>query len=141
MHCRPSASIIDREATQPLCEELKWLGVELGQARDTEVMLDRLTSNLAAISPALVAGPVEARITAHFTAELAEAGKTALQALDGRRYRRLRDDLGGLLVRPPLTPLAGRKAGKALVRPVRRAARAATAARRRAAEDRAGRRP
>jgi CHAD domain-containing protein len=116
-------SIIDKEATRPLREELKWLALTLGQARDTEVMLDRLRTGLADIPAALVAGPVEARITAHFTAELAQAGKTAVAALDGRRYRRLRDDLAGLLVRPPLTPLAERGAGEVLARLVRRAGR------------------
>ena len=115
--------IIDSEATRPLCEELKWLAVTLGQARDTEVMLDRLKASLAGIPPALVAGPVEARITAYFTAELAQAGNTAVAALDGRRYRRLRDDLDGLLVRPPLTPVAERRAGEVLAKPVRQAGR------------------
>jgi CHAD domain-containing protein len=115
--------IIDREATRSLGEELKWLAAELGHARDSEVMLARLTAELAAIPPALVVGPVEVRMTGHFTAELAQAGKAALHALDGPRYLRLRDDLDVLLADPPLTPLAGRKAGKALVRPVRRAAR------------------
>ena len=84
---------------------------------------DRLTSELAAVPPALVVGPVEARITAHFTAELAQAGKTALRALNGQRYLWLLDDLDALLADPPLTPLAQRKAGKALTRPVRRAQR------------------
>ena len=115
--------IIDAEATRSLGEELKWLGVTLGQARDTEVMLDLLEASLAGIPSALVAGPVEARISAHFTAELAQAGKTAVAALDGRRYRRLRDDLDRLLVRPPLTPLAEPEAGEVLVKPVRRAGR------------------
>jgi len=115
--------IIERERTRPLCEELKWLAAELGQARDGEVMLARLTAELAAIPPALVVGPVEARITGHFTAELGRAGKTALHALDGQRYLRLLDDLDVLLAEPPLTPLAGRKAGKVLAKPVRRAAR------------------
>lgn len=115
--------IIDREATRSLGEELKWLAAELGHARDSEVMLERLTAELAAIPPALVVGPVEVRMTGHFTAELAQAGKAALHALDGPRYLRLRDDLDVLLADPSLTPLAGRKAGKALVRPVRRAAR------------------
>jgi CHAD domain-containing protein len=116
-------SIIDREATRPLCAELKWLAVTLGKARDTEVMRDLLNAGFAGIPPALVAGPVEARITAHFTAELARAEKIAVAALDGRRYRRLRKDLDGLLVQPPLTPLAGRRAGKVLAKPVRRAGR------------------
>ncbi len=115
--------IIDREATRPPCAELKWLAATLGQARDSEVMLDRLTADLAAIPPTLVTGPVEARITAHFTAELAQAGKTALAALDGKRYLRLLDDLDALLARPPLTPLAERRVGTVLAKPVRRAAR------------------
>ena len=115
--------IIDRDATRPLCAELKWLATELGAARDGEVMLDRLTADLAAIPPALVAGPVQARITAHFTAELAQAGQSALAALDGQRYLRLLDALDALLADPPLTPRAERKAGKVLAKPVRRAAR------------------
>ncbi len=116
-------SIIERDATRPLCAELKWLAATLGQARDSEVMRDRLTADLAAIPPTLVTGPAGARITAHFAAELAQAGKTALAALDGRRYLRLLDDLDALLVRPPLTPLAERRAGTVLAKPVRRAAR------------------
>lgn len=116
-------SILDKEATRPLCEELKWLAAALGHARDTEVMLDRLNASLAGIPSALVAGPVEARIRAHFTAELAQAGKVAVAALDGPRYRRLRDDLERLLVRPPLTPLAERGADEVLAKPVRQAGR------------------
>ncbi len=120
---RAFGSVLDRETTRPLCEELKWLAATLGQARDAEVMLDLLRVSLAAIPPALVAGPVDARIAAHFATELAQADKTVVAALDGRRYRRLRDDLDGLLAQPPLTPLAGRKAGEVLTKPVRRAGR------------------
>jgi len=116
-------AIIERDATRPLCVELKWLAATLGPARDGEVLLARLTADLAAIPPALVSGPVETRIIAHFTAELAQAGQTALAALDGQRYLRLLDDLDALLANPPLTPLATRTAGKALAKPVRRAAR------------------
>jgi CHAD domain-containing protein len=115
--------IIDRDATRSLGEELKWLAAGLGHARDSEVMQARLIAELAAIPADLVVGPVAARITGHFTAELAQAGKTALDALDGPRYLRLRDGLEVLLADPPLTPLAGREAGKALVKPVRRTAR------------------
>ena len=115
--------IIEREATRSLCAELKWLAATLGPARDGEVLLARLTAELAAIPPALVVGPVQARITDCFTAGLAQAGQTALRALDGERYLRLLDDLDALLADPPLTPLAKRKAGKVLAKPVRRAAR------------------
>jgi len=116
-------TIVERESTRPLCAELKWLGATLGQARDGEVLLARLTADLAAIPPALVVGPVEARINAYFTAELAKAGKTALAALNGRRYLQLLDDLDALLADPPLTPQADRPAGKVLAKPVRRAER------------------
>ena len=115
--------VIDRHTTRPLCAELKWLAAELGQARDTEVLLARLTADLAAIRPALVVGPVQARITAHFNAELTQARQTALNALDGQRYLRLLDDLHALLADPPLTPLAKRQAGEALAKPVRQGAR------------------
>jgi CHAD domain-containing protein len=114
--------IIEREATRPLCAELKWLAAELGRARDGEVMQARITAGLAAVPPALVAGPVEARITAHFAAELAQAHQAAVGALDGQRYLRLLSELDTLLASPPLTPLAARKAGKVLVKPVRRSA-------------------
>jgi CHAD domain-containing protein len=115
--------IIRRDATRPLCAELRWLAAALGQARDTEVLLAALTADLAAVPPALVMGPVEARISVHFAARLAQARETALDALDGERYPRLLDDLGALLANPPLTPSAEGRAGKALARPVRRAAR------------------
>jgi len=116
-------TIIEQDATRPLCAELKWLAATLGAARDGEVMLARLTADLGAIPPALVVGPVQARITAHFTAELTRARQTALATLDGQRYLRLLDDLDALLADPPLTPQAKHKAGTVLAKPVRRAAR------------------
>ena len=66
---------------------------------------------------------MEARITAHFAAELAQARQAVAHELDGRRYLRLRVDLGALLADPPLTPSAERRAIKALSTPVRRARR------------------
>jgi CHAD domain-containing protein len=115
--------IIEREATRPLGEELKWLAAVLGHARDSEVLQARLTAELAAIPPDLMIGPVETRITRHFTAELAEAREAVLEALDGRRYLHLLNDLGRFIAHPPLTPLAKRKAVKVLAKPVRQAVR------------------
>ena len=115
--------VIDREATRPLCAELKWLAATLGRVRDSEVLLARFTEELAVIPQALVVGPVQARIRVHFSTEYAQALKAALQALDGRRYLRLLDDLDELVARPPLTPLADGPAGKVLAKPVRRARR------------------
>lgn len=115
--------IIEREATRSLCAELQWLAATLGRARDSEVLLARLTAEPAAIPLALVAGPVQTRITAHFTTEYAQARKAVLRALNGQRYLHLLDDLDSLLARPPLTPSAGRKAGKVIAGPVHRAGR------------------
>jgi CHAD domain-containing protein len=115
--------IIKPKPTRPLCAELKWLAAELGQARDAEVLRDRLTSGLAEIPAALVVGPVDAIISAHFSTELPRAAKAALRTLDGQRYLELLNDLNAVLADPPLTPLAKRRAGKALARPVRQAQR------------------
>ena len=116
-------TIVEREATRPLCEELKWLAATLGQARDTEVLLTRLTAELAAVPSALVVGPVAARVDDYFTDELARAGGIALGALDGQRYTHLRENLNALLADPPLTPRARCQAGETLAKPVRRAER------------------
>ena len=115
--------IVERERTRPLCDELKWLAAVLGQARDGEVLLARFTAELAAIPADLVVGPVETRITGHFTVELDQAGDAAVHELDGQRYLKLLDDLDALVADPPLTQLAARRAGKVLAKPVRRAAR------------------
>jgi hypothetical protein len=50
------------------------------------VLQARLTAELAAIPQALVAGPVQVRISAHFATEAAQAHKAALRALGGQRY-------------------------------------------------------
>lgn len=121
-------SIVDREATRPMCGELKWLAAELGQARDTEVLFGQLSSDLAAVPRILVVGPVGARIDGHFTAEVDRAAATVLKTLDGQRYRCLLADMDALLADPPLTSLAGRKAGKVLRKPVRQARRRLTRA-------------
>ena len=115
--------IVERERTRPLCAELKWLAAVLGQARDDEVLLARFTAELAAIPAGLVVGPVETRITGYFTDELGQAGEAAVRELDGRRYLRLLDGLDMLVADPPLTPLAARRAGNVLAKPVRRAGR------------------
>jgi CHAD domain-containing protein len=115
-------AIIEPDPTRPLDAELKWLAALLGRARDAEVLLALLTADLAAVPPALVVGPVQARITAHFSAELADARQAVLDALDGQRYLRLLGGLDALLADPPMTSSAEREAGKGLAKPVRRAA-------------------
>jgi CHAD domain-containing protein len=115
--------IVEREATRPLCVELKWLAATLGQARDAEVLQARLTAEVTAIPRALLTGPVEARVSDAFATERARARRTMLRTLNGHRYLQLLDELDALLTDPPLTALARPQTAKVLAKPVRRADR------------------
>jgi CHAD domain-containing protein len=113
--------VLDRAVTEPLREELAWLGAELAQARDDEVALAYLRELVARQPPELVLGPVAARLQ---QAELraTRAGRDrALATLSGDRYLGLLDSLHGLLDAPPWLPDADRPAGPVLRAAVRKA--------------------
>ena len=93
--------VLDRTATDPLREELRWLGRELSGGRDDEVALAHLRDLVAAEPEELVLGPVAARLQ-----------QTALKAAARGAGAGGRDALHA-----PLSPAAGRPA-----RPARRAA-------------------
>ncbi|MFK0113925.1 CHAD domain-containing protein [Streptomyces sp. NPDC091217] len=59
---RSYRSVLDRKATDPVREELKWLGNGLGAERGQEVLLERLSSRIEALPAELVLGPVAARL-------------------------------------------------------------------------------
>ena len=65
--------LLDREQTEPLREELKWIAGMLGAARDAEVMQERLTGLLSEQPVELVIGPVQQ----HIDRELRTAYRTA----------------------------------------------------------------
>ncbi|AUI52762.1 CYTH and CHAD domain-containing protein [Arthrobacter crystallopoietes] len=112
--------------------ELKWLAGLLGEARDAQVMQDRLRDLLAGEPSELVMGPVARRIDEQLTADLQAARTKTLRALDTKRYFRLLDALDGLLANPPLTALASEPAreviGRRIKREAKRLGRAVTAA-------------
>ncbi|NYI04804.1 CHAD domain-containing protein [Allostreptomyces psammosilenae] len=112
--------VLDRAATDPVEAELKWLGAVLGRARDAEVLRDRLTTQLRALPPELVLGPVQARIVGRSTRDYHDAHRRIVQALDGPRHAALRGALDAVLERPPLRPAAWRKARPVLERVERR---------------------
>lgn len=115
--------VLDRDATRPLAAELKWLGGELSPSRDTEVLEDRLRTQLSAQPSELVIGPVKAALTAHFARQATEGTERALAALESRRYTELLRALDKLLAAPPLTKKAERPARDELKRALRRSAR------------------
>jgi CHAD domain-containing protein len=115
--------LLDRGVTDPLRDELKWLGRKLSPARDLEVLEERLGEALDDLPPELVVGPVRARLTRHFSPERAAARKRVERTLRGKRYLRLLDALDRLVTDPPLRGRASRRAKKELPRHLRRAHR------------------
>ncbi|MGA5493023.1 CHAD domain-containing protein [Streptomyces cinereoruber] len=113
-------SVLDRNATDPLGDELKWLAGELGVARDQEVLVERLRGRLADTPRPLRLGPVKARLRIWDTARTKDARRKAVAALDSDRYLALLDRLDALLADPPLREAAGRDAAKVLARAVRK---------------------
>ena len=127
--------VLDRVATDPIRDELSWLGGELGQARDDEVALAHLRELVAEQPPELVLGPVAARLQQTALRSAVAGREQALATLTSARYLQLLDALHALLDDPPFAGAAGdparpvflaavRKAGKRLRRRVRTAERA-----------------
>jgi CHAD domain-containing protein len=116
-------AIIPRSGTAELVAELKWLGGVLGEARDAEVLAERLRRRVQDLPAELVLGPVEARIQGHFAPVQAAARQEVLAALDSPRYFALLDMLDQLLADPALTPDAARPARDVLPGSARRAYR------------------
>ncbi|ONI77792.1 hypothetical protein ALI144C_30610 [Actinosynnema sp. ALI-1.44] len=101
--------------------ELQWLGRQLSPARDLEVQAERLAETVAQLPTELVVGPVQARLTRHFSPEQAKARKDVLRTLRGKRYLRLLDQLDALVTAELSTKKAGRKAEKELPRHIAKA--------------------
>jgi len=112
--------LLDRDRTDPVRAELRWLADALGQARDAEVMHERLRELLRAEPPELVLGPVVARIDSAMTRRRRRARARLGEALDSERYLLLLDALDELAADPPFLPGARRAARPVLARLLRR---------------------
>jgi CHAD domain-containing protein len=121
--------LFDRSVTDPVRDELRWLGAALGGARDAEVQGARLTASLDQVPADLVLGPVRRRIALELQATQRAAGAVLDDTLLDPRYFALLDRLDALVDDPPLTetaPAAATDAVPALVaRAVRRVRRLA----------------
>jgi CHAD domain-containing protein len=96
-------AVLDRAVTDPVRDELAWLGGELAEARDDEVALAHLRAVVAEEPEELVLGPVAARLQQLQLREERAGLDRALSTLAGPRYLRLLDALHGLTVDPPFT--------------------------------------
>jgi CHAD domain-containing protein len=112
--------VVDGAATTGLVEELRWLGQQLADARDSEVIAERLSVAVASLPEELVLGPVTRQLTRTMQRRHADGREVALAALDSDRYLSLHDAIDQLLADPPLTRLAYRPARRELPRHVAR---------------------
>jgi CHAD domain-containing protein len=118
--------VLDRRATGDLVNELRWLGAELGQARDSEVIERRLHTMVGALPEDLVLGPVAAQVTRSLQRRRRQGRERALSALDSCRYLALHNAIDRFLANPPLTRRADRPARRELPNDVARAWRRST---------------
>ncbi|WP_425244781.1 CHAD domain-containing protein [Streptomyces sp. NEAU-NA10] len=117
---RSFAKVLDREVTDPLGEELKWLAGELGVDRDQEVLTERLTAALDELPRPLVTGPVRNRLRTWSRARSSGSRRRLIAVLDGRRYLALLDALDRLVADPPLLEAAAGRPAKVIARAVRK---------------------
>ncbi|MEU3687756.1 CYTH and CHAD domain-containing protein [Streptomyces narbonensis] len=110
--------VLDRDVTDPVGAELKWLAGELGVARDQEVLTERLRGRIDALPRPLRLGPVRGRLRTWSAARARSGRRRALAALDSARCLALLDTLDGLLADPPLRAPAARDARAVLARAV-----------------------
>jgi CHAD domain-containing protein len=87
---RAGRGLLDRSWSEPLRDELGWLGKALGPARDLDVLVDRLAADSAGLGEGAAAASGLLRV---LDAERAEARVTVVAALSSDRYLALLDRL------------------------------------------------
>ncbi len=93
--------LVDRDQTDPLREEMRWIASELGVVRDLHVTHERFREILADQPQELVIGPVQERIDEHMLQELRAGEAQLAEAMLTQRYVDLIEALQRLAERPP----------------------------------------
>jgi CHAD domain-containing protein len=96
--------LVDRDVTDPLRDEIKWLGSQLAGARDARVVRERLTDLLREESPA--AGAAQQRIDDTYVRRREVANHVVATTLASERYLDLLAALDRLVTEPPWTDAA-----------------------------------
>jgi len=102
--------ILDSQRTAVVAEELKWLGAQLAEEHDTEVMIERFNQVIQTLPDNLIVGPLACDIEQALGQLAAQGEQTIMAALNSPRYQTLHQHLNQLLANPPLTHRAGRPA-------------------------------
>ena len=110
-------------STDAVSDELRRLGRVLGDARDAQVLRERLGHLVSTQPPELVMGPVEVLVDDELSAAEQRGRAHALEALQDARYLRLLDDLDALVRDLPTTEEGDGPARDVLPRLVRRDAK------------------
>jgi CHAD domain-containing protein len=123
--------LLDRDWADELRDELAWVAGELGDYRDTEVLLARLEQHLDRLPDGVDPEPARAHVERVLSQRLADARERALAMLESKRYHDLQArlvaaaddpvttaqaDLPGHQVIPPLVERAWKKLAKESVR-------------------------
>jgi CHAD domain-containing protein len=95
--------LLDREQTDPLRAELRWLARALSESRDHEVVRARLEGLLDEQPHELVVGPVEERLREWGDLGAVRSRQRTGDLLSSTRYHELRAALDRLVVDPPWT--------------------------------------
>ncbi|MFM9614869.1 CYTH and CHAD domain-containing protein [Streptomyces niveiscabiei] len=117
---RSFGKVLDREVTDPIGDELKWLAGELGVDRDQEVLTERIAAGLDKLPRHLVAGPVRTRVRTWSHARRGGSRRRLIAVLDGKRYLTLLDKLDALVAEPPLAAKASGAPEKVIAAAVRK---------------------
>lgn len=97
---RSYRSVLDREVTDPVRDELKWLGAELGAERDHEVLRERLAARIEELPRELVFGETAARFQMWDVGDTSEARLRTLATLNSPRHLALLNSLATLTEHP-----------------------------------------
>lgn len=110
-------SVLEADPTDELREELKWLAALLGEVRDTDVLIERMSGRMEEIP-----GPSSGQraILQRLTARRDEARTRMLAGLRSQRYAVLLDALVAVAINPPLSTDGDRPAIALLPRLVAR---------------------
>ncbi|QCO98363.1 CYTH and CHAD domain-containing protein [Arthrobacter sp. 24S4-2] len=102
--------LFDKPTVKKLADDLKWLARILGQARDAEVMRERLRHHLGDMPENDSAGPFPAPLERELDTAYNSGYRKALQALDSGRYHQLLTGLENFRDHPPTRARASKPA-------------------------------
>jgi CHAD domain-containing protein len=89
--------LLDRQVTDPLRIDLRWVSAVLGDARDAEVLRERLLADLDDLPPEDVRGPIRDFLDEELAAAYRRAHERAVESMSTDRYLGLLDRLDELV--------------------------------------------